>query len=110
MVLEVYGDPVSGVCRAVYAFLALNKIAYESKNISLKDGEQKKPEFLAINPQGYVPTIVDDGLMVCETAAILQYLAASRGLEDPWFPAEPKKRALIYRYAAWHHANLRKYG
>ena len=39
MVLEVYGDPVSGVCRAVYAFLALNKIAYESKNISLKDGE-----------------------------------------------------------------------
>jgi glutathione S-transferase len=38
-------------------------------------GEQKRPEFVAINPMGKLPTLVDDGVVVTESAAISLYLA-----------------------------------
>ena len=48
---------------------------YEIELLSLKDGDQRKPEFLAINPMGKVPTLVDDDVVVTEVAAICCYLA-----------------------------------
>ena len=47
---------------------------YELKRISIADGEQKKPEYLKLNPNGTVPTLVDGDLVVWESAAIVQYL------------------------------------
>ena len=48
---------------------------YEVKLLSLKNGDQRKPEYLAINPMGKVPTIDDGGTIVSEVSAICCYLA-----------------------------------
>jgi glutathione S-transferase len=50
-------------------------VPYDIKLLSLKDGDNLKPDFLAINPMGKVPTIVHDGVAVSEAAAICTYLA-----------------------------------
>jgi glutathione S-transferase len=48
---------------------------YELVRVNLDAEEQKRPEYLAINPNGTVPTLVDDGLTIYESAAICEYLA-----------------------------------
>jgi glutathione S-transferase len=48
---------------------------YKIKYLNMKEGEHKKPEFLAINPMGKVPTIVHEGSVVTEQVAIYIYLA-----------------------------------
>ena len=48
---------------------------YEIELLSLKNGDQRKPEYLAINPMGKVPTLVDGDTIVSEVSAICCYLA-----------------------------------
>jgi glutathione S-transferase len=57
--------------------IALHEIGapFESRHISLAKKENRTPEFLAINPEGKVPTLVIDGRALTEVAAILFYLA-----------------------------------
>lgn len=70
-------------------------------------GQHKTPEFLKVNPQGLVPTIVDDGFVLSESAAILAYLADSRGLES-WYPSDLKVRAKVNYWLHWSHSGTRK--
>lgn len=56
---------------------------YELKVLSMKAGDLRKPEYLAVNPMGKVPAILHEGALVTEQIAIFQYLAdlyADRGL------------------------------
>jgi glutathione S-transferase len=48
---------------------------YELVRLDLSAGDQKKPEYLKLNPNGTVPTLVDDNVTLYESAAIVQYLA-----------------------------------
>jgi len=48
---------------------------YEIKLLNLKEGEQRKPEYLAVNPMGKVPALDHDGTVITEAAAICAYLA-----------------------------------
>ena len=75
----------SGSPYAWRVWLALEHkgIAYEQKILSFDAGDLKKPEFLALNPRGKVPVIVDGDFVLYESAAILDYL------EDKW-PREPR--------------------
>lgn len=63
------------------ASVALEELAleYTVHKISLADGDQKKPEFLNICPNGRIPALVDDGFSVFESGAILVYLAEKTG-------------------------------
>ena len=59
---------------------------YDVHVLNIRRGEQRTPDFLAVNPLGKVPTIVHDGAVVTEQAAIYQYLADAfpeRGLAPP---------------------------
>jgi glutathione S-transferase len=71
---------------------------FELRAINLVAGEQKKPDYLKINPNGTVPTLVDDDLVLFESAAICQYLAdkfpAARLAPATGTPA----RALYYQW------------
>jgi len=56
-------------------------------------GEHRQPEYLALNPYGRVPTIVEDGLVLYESTAILEYLEATHP-QPPLLPSDVRGRAL----------------
>ena len=63
----------------VALFLEESGIAYQAMAIDTRKGDQFKPEFLQINPNGKVPVIDDDGTIVFDSNAILLYLAEKTG-------------------------------
>jgi glutathione S-transferase len=64
--------------------------------LSFAAGDLRKPEYLAVNPRGKVPAIVDDGLALWESAAIVEYLE-ERYPERPVLPRDPAARAHVRR-------------
>jgi GST-like protein len=75
----------------VALFLEEAGVAYEPVQVDARLGDQFKPEFLAINPNGKVPAIDDDGVIVFDSNAILLYLAEKTGQFLP--DNTPKGRA-----------------
>src|SRR5262249_29451518 len=71
-------------------------IPYEMKLLSFDQGDLKKPEFLAINPRGRVPTIVHDGFALGESSAIVEYLEQIHP-EHPLFPKDARELARVRR-------------
>ena len=72
------------------------ELPYEVRAIDLGSGDQKKPEFLAINPNGRIPAIVDHdlgGLRVFESGAIMIHLAEKAG--SALLPSEAGPRAEV---------------
>ncbi|NUO54495.1 MAG: glutathione S-transferase family protein [Polyangiaceae bacterium] len=74
--MRLYGFPMSPNARRVHLTLEEVGEPYEYVLVDLTKGEQKKPEYLALNPAGRVPTFVDGGYVLWESHAIMQYLAA----------------------------------
>ena len=72
--IKLYG---SGPSRWVRAYWTLNELglAFEPIQVSIREGENRRPEFLALNPFGKLPVLVDDDLTLFESAAICTYLA-----------------------------------
>ncbi|WP_081942953.1 glutathione S-transferase family protein [Myxosarcina sp. GI1] len=64
---------------AVLWYLEELGISYQYKKLNIAAGENKQPEYLAINPMGKVPSLVDNDFSVWESGAILWYLAAKYG-------------------------------
>ncbi|MEM9782887.1 MAG: glutathione S-transferase family protein [Pseudomonadota bacterium] len=64
----------------VALFLAESGLPYEVKKLDTFKGEQHAPAYLAINPNGKAPAILDDGKRVFDSNAILLYLAEKTGL------------------------------
>ncbi|MBW4427022.1 MAG: glutathione S-transferase family protein [Nostoc desertorum CM1-VF14] len=73
--LTLYHSPISPNSRRVWITLLEKGLEFELVEIKL-DGEQFKPEFLAISPFHHIPVLVDDGFSVVESLAILDYLEA----------------------------------
>ena len=63
----------------VALFLEESGLPYELVPVDTRKGDQFKPEFLAVNPNGKVPAIDDDGVFVFDSNAILLYLAEKTG-------------------------------
>ncbi len=79
--IELYTSPTPNGWKASVALEEMG-LPYEVKAIDLSSGDQKKPEFLVLNPNGRIPAIVDrdaNNLTVFESGAILIYLAEKSG-------------------------------
>jgi len=72
--MKLYGFPQTRSSRATWA-LEEAGAEYEYVLVNLRAGEHKKPAFLAINPFGKIPTLVDDGQAISESAAICTHIA-----------------------------------
>jgi maleylacetoacetate isomerase len=72
----------------------LKGINYEYKAVNLLKGDQKKPEYLKVNPMGAIPALVIDGHTLCESVAICEYLEETRPT-PALLPKEPTKRAKV---------------
>jgi len=95
MAIDLYYLPGSAPCRAVQMAAKAVGVDLNLKLTNLMSGEHLKPEFLAINPQHTIPTIVDDGFNLWESRAIIVYLVEKYGKTDSLYPKDPQKRALV---------------
>jgi len=91
-----YGSGSPYAWRVWYA-LEHKGIAYDMRTLSFDKDETRQPAFLAINPRGKVPVIVDDGFTLYESSAILEYLEDKQPGEPRLLAAEPRRRALQRR-------------
>lgn len=92
--LELYEFALSGNCHKIRLMLSLLGLTYNSHALNGAEREQKSPEFLALNPFGQVPVLVDGENIIRDSQAILVYLARAYG-SDHWFPADAAKSAEI---------------
>lgn len=91
--IKLYHVPLSANSRRVWIALLEKGIAFEQVLLKL-DGDQLQPEFLAINPFHHIPVLEDDGFIVFESLAILDYLEAKYPT-PPLLPTEPKAIATV---------------
>jgi len=91
-----YGSGSPYAWRVWYA-LEHKGIPYDIKILSFDKEEQKRPDFLALNPRGKVPVIVDDGFVLYESAAIVEYLEDKKPGEPRLFAADARQRAVQRR-------------
>lgn len=99
MALTFYYGSGSPYAWKVWLALEHKGIPYEFRLLSFDAGDTKTPQFLALNPRGRVPTIVDDGYALWESSAIVEYLE-ERHPETPLLPGDAKMRAAARRIAA----------
>jgi glutathione S-transferase len=85
--MKLYDREQSGNCHKVRLLLSMLGLEYEKVAVDLGKGENRKPEFLRLNPRGQVPTLTDGDVTVWDSQAILVYLARRYGSEK-WLPTE----------------------
>ena len=101
--LKVYLDPCTVNCRKVLAGLDLMGAPFERVHVDYFAGDQKKPEFLAINPNAALPAATDGDFALPESNAILQYAADVNGASQ-YYPKDLKQRADVNRWMLWEAA------
>jgi len=77
--MKLYGDPGSGSTRRVLAALYHIGVEFDFQLIDLFKGDNRTEEFLDLNPNGAIPVLVDDGVVLYEAAAINLYLTRKFG-------------------------------
>lgn len=94
--LKIYSFPLSGHSHRVILFAGVAGIAYEVVDVDLANGEHKQSDYLAINPAGQVPAIVDGTNTIADSNAILVYLA--RKYAPTFLPDDPVSEAEVQKY------------
>lgn len=95
--IQLYGHELSGNCYKVKLMLSLLNLNYDWIKVDLLTGAHKQPEFLALNPFGQVPVLVDDDRVLADAQAILVYLARQYGGEH-WLPLEAEPLSRVVRW------------
>jgi glutathione S-transferase len=93
--MKIYGDIQSGNCYKIKLAAALLAIDHQWIVVDILKGESKTEEFLLKNPSGQIPLLeLDDGRLLAESNAILNYLAEGSEL----LPADPFLRAKVLQW------------
>lgn len=89
----LYNAPQSTCSQRVRFVLNAKDTPFEEHKLDLFSGDQLKPEYLAINPNGVVPSLVHDGRIVIDSAVIMEYLDEVVPATGAFTPADPVERA-----------------
>ena len=95
--LRIYGIARTRAYRALWMAMELG-LDYEHLPIEIGDAGARSPEFLAINPNGRLPVIVDDGFVLFESLAITLYLAKKHG---KLYPVTLEGEAKAWQWSFW---------
>ena len=99
MATKLYYAP--GACSfASHTALEESGLAYETQKLDLAAGDQRKPEYLKLNPRGRVPTLVVDGDILTENVGILTYVGGGYPKAGLW-PKKTWDQARIVSSMAW---------
>jgi glutathione S-transferase len=90
----------SSASRRVRLCLAEKGLVYESRLVDMVKGEQHSPEYLAMNPNGVVPTLLHGKRVLYESSVIAEYLDELYP-EPPLRPADAYDRALMRNFVRW---------
>ncbi len=93
--IKLYGYWRSTAAYRVRLALNIKQVSYSQQSVHLvKDGgEQYQPEYQSLNPQGLVPTLVDDGIVIGQSLAILEYIEEKYS-QYPLLPSNVAERAM----------------
>ena len=80
-------------------------LRFDRKDVGGPFGGLQTPEFLALNPNGVIPVVEDDGVVVWESHSILRFLAQRYG-SGALYPVEPATRSHVERWLDWHISTL----
>ena len=104
MTVKIYGPTASRAARALWIVHELN-IPFEHVAMEMKD--LKGADYLKVNPNGKVPTLVDGDFRLFESMAINLYLAAKYN-KDGFLPASLEDQALCHQWSFWGMTEVEK--
>lgn len=105
--MKLFCDPISTTTRPVMLFIAEHGLEVELVHVDIMSGANQAADYLAVNPNGIVPYLVDGDLALGESTAILRYLADKAG--SPAYPTNLQARAKVDEALGWFSTNLHEY-
>jgi glutathione S-transferase len=103
--MRLYFHPLSGNSRRVLLVAAHLDVPLERIVVDLPRGEQRSAPHLSRNPNGRVPVLDDDGFVLWESRAIMQYLC-EKTPGQTLLPTDPRGRAEVSRWLFWCAAHM----
>ena len=103
--MKLFYHPFSANSRRALLAAAHLGIELELVKVDLPKGQHRTPGFLQINPNGRVPVLDDEGFMLWESRAIMEYLA-DKTPGQTLYPQEPRARAEVNRWLFWDAAHF----
>ena len=94
--MKLYGNNFSFNSNKVRFAANAMGLDYEFQTVDLAGGEQRKPEFLKVNPVGRIPALVDGDFLIFESVAICRYLAEKTN--SPLYPKDLKKHSTVNQW------------
>src|SRR5215467_8323396 len=95
MAFVLYNAPQSTCSQRVRFVLNAKKLPFEEVKLDLLAGDQLKPDYLALNPNGVVPTLLHDGATVIDSSVIIEYLDEVFPQAENFTPKAPAERAAM---------------
>ena len=99
--IKIWGRANSVNVQKVLWCLAELDIAYERIDAGMQFGRNNEAEYLAMNPNGRVPTLVDGDYVLWESNSVMRYLARAYAPESTLYPTAPRARAGVDRWLDW---------
>ena len=99
MAIKIYGVARSRAARVLWMAKELG-LDYEHIKVNFATGETRRPELMALNPNGHVPVIDDDGFILWESMAINLYLAKKYGAGG-LYPSGLQDEARAWQWSFW---------
>jgi glutathione S-transferase len=99
--LTIWGRANSVNVQKVLWCLSELDLAYERIDAGMQFGKNDQPDYLAMNPNGRVPTLVDGDFVLWESNSVMRYLCLAYGKGSPIYPDAPKRRAAVDRWLDW---------
>lgn len=98
--IKLYGITRSRASRCLWMLEELGQ-PYERVPVDYRSGQHKQPDYLAINPNGKLPALVDGDVALFESMAINLYLADAYGADKGLWPATAGDRGRCYQWSVW---------